>query len=301
MPSGPSRPQIDPQASFRECVEALKVEDYKKAEKKCGEVLSVAPKNPEANYYMGLAKVGRQKDKQAVKYFSRAIKERDNFVEAREQLALTSLRLGDRPEAEAQKTALAAILAACTPESCDTAYTDRCAKAIAKVDAALAAPPPTPAAEDAGGESDGEESSALEANRDFAWLLLQPEADGMGDYRDAVRAINEARYEAAIARLYAAQSAIGPHPDILNYLGFANRKLARLDAAKDYYHQALALDPDHRGANEYLGELHLEVGDIEAAKKRLARLDSICAFGCAEREDLARLIAIAESARSAAK
>lgn len=298
MPSSPSSPRsgVNPQQSFIEGVEALKEGDYKKAEKKFGEVLTAAPAHPEANYYMGLAKVGRGRDKQAVRYFKRAFEERENFIEAREQFALTQIKLGERADAEEQLAKIREIVAACTAETCDTAYTDRAARAIARIETALAAPPPEPAPET---EAPAEESSALKAP-DFAWLLNEPGAGGTM-YRDAVRAMNEGRYLAAITALDGALGALGPHPDILNYLGFAHRKLARYDEARDYYDQALALDPDHRGANEYLGELHLELGDVPAAKEQLARLDRICAFGCAEREDLARLIAIAESVRNAAR
>ncbi|MBW2231407.1 MAG: hypothetical protein JRG92_15150 [Deltaproteobacteria bacterium] len=54
--------------------------------------------------------------------------------------------------------------------------------------------------------------------------------------------------------------------------------------------QDLALEPMHRGANEYLGELFLELGRIDRAKERLAVLDRACPFGCAEYEDLRRRI-----------
>ncbi|MEQ8750527.1 MAG: tetratricopeptide repeat protein, partial [Amphiplicatus sp.] len=80
-----------------------------------------------------------------------------------------------------------------------------------------------------------------------------------------------------------------------------NRKLGRIEQAQDYYAQALAIDPDHLGANEYLGELYLEINEIEKARRQLAKLDALCAFGCAEREDLARLIEIKESLRRASR
>jgi len=49
---------------------------------------------------------------------------------------------------------------------------------------------------------------------------------------------------------------------------------------------ALAIDPDHKGANEYLGELYVETGRMELARKHLATLDKICTFGCEEYDDL---------------
>ncbi len=53
-----------------------------------------------------------------------------------------------------------------------------------------------------------------------------------------------------------------------------------------YYDQALTIDPKHKGANEYLGELYLKLGQLEKAEAQLARLDDICTFGCEEYDEL---------------
>jgi hypothetical protein len=53
----------------------------------------------------------------------------------------------------------------------------------------------------------------------------------------------------------------------------------------------LALKPKHRGANEYLGELYLEMGDLAKAEERLEVLDGACWFGCDEYSDLKEAIA----------
>ena len=47
--------------------------------------------------------------------------------------------------------------------------------------------------------------------------------------------------------------------DRLNLLGFTARKSGDLDAAGDYYQQALALNPRHTGALEYQGELFIQL------------------------------------------
>jgi len=290
MSPTPSGPRVDPAQSYRDGVAALEAGDYKKAEKKFGEVLSVARKHPEANYYMGLAKIGRGKEKSSVKYFKRAIKARDNFVEAREQLALVSLTLDDREEAMAQLAALQDLKAGCGEEECTASFRERLDGAIAKVDGALSG------GEDAG--SAGDEATS-EETEEVSWA---PSWDsGAGEYREAVKLINQDRYQEAIASLYLASANIGPHPDIYNYLGFSHRKLGKFDEAKAYYAQALKLAPDHLGATEYLGELYLELGQIKKAKRQLARLEKLCDFGCAEREELASLIEIRESVRSAAR
>ena len=73
--------------------------------------------------------------------------------------------------------------------------------------------------------------------------------------------------------------------DRLNLLGFTARKSGNLDAAGDYYQQALTLNPRHTGALEYQGELFIQLGKIELAKANLAKIDKICWLPCnAERE-----------------
>jgi hypothetical protein len=59
-----------------------------------------------------------------------------------------------------------------------------------------------------------------------------------------------------------------------------------LDAATKYYKSALALDPKHKGALEYQGELFLMLGDKAGAEKNLKKLDKICWLGCSELDDL---------------
>ena len=88
-----------------------------------------------------------------------------------------------------------------------------------------------------------------------------------------------------------ARAAFGAHPDILTYLGFANRKLGHYDLAESYYRQALAAEPKHKQATEYYGELLVERGNIAGAKLLLAKLDSMCTFGCFEADELRSWIA----------
>ena len=57
--------------------------------------------------------------------------------------------------------------------------------------------------------------------------------------------------------------------DTLNYLGFTTRKLGDFENGEKYYLQGLAIDPNHIGINEYLGELYIVTGRIDLAKERL--------------------------------
>ena len=83
------------------------------------------------------------------------------------------------------------------------------------------------------------------------------------------------------------------NPDTLNVPGHASRQIGRLDDAFAWYEMALAIDPLHRGANEYPGELLLETGDVAKARERLAALETACPDGCGELDELVEAIAAA--------
>ena len=53
---------------------------------------------------------------------------------------------------------------------------------------------------------------------------------------------------------------------------------------------ALAIDPKHRGAHEYIGEAYLTLDDLAKAKTHLARLDSFCFLPCSEYSDLKKSV-----------
>jgi Flp pilus assembly protein TadD len=77
-----------------------------------------------------------------------------------------------------------------------------------------------------------------------------------------------------------------------NLMGYSLRKARTpdLEGAERYYNEALRIDPKHRGALEYSGELYLMKGDLPSAEKRLAALDKACIFGCEEYTDLKKAV-----------
>lgn len=269
--SGSSSKPVDPQESYQKCLKHLKDEEFRRASRECRKALKKLAKDADVNYAMALAEIGRERFRSAQEYLETAVENRAGFVKARVKLAKVCLERDKEECAREQLEALEKLLADCT--DCSDERKQEIEAAIAAVKAAL----------------DGEDSAAFNG-------MIPEGGFAMGDrfYQASVGLINAGKYQQAIDSLYRAKSASGPHPDILNYLGFAHRKLGRYDDAKRYYHQALALDPDHKGATEYLGELHLELGNVAQAKKLLAKLDRLCTFGCAEREDLAMLIAARE-------
>jgi predicted Zn-dependent protease len=107
---------------------------------------------------------------------------------------------------------------------------------------------------------------------------------------DAARALVDAqKYDEALPALQKLDQESPNNPDILNLIGFSLRKTGKTSEALDYYNRALALNPQHRGANEYLGELYLETKQPEKAKERLEVLHNACG-DCEEFEDLQKKI-----------
>ena len=98
-------------------------------------------------------------------------------------------------------------------------------------------------------------------------------------------------YEQALAELEVHIEKNRTSADAFNWLGYANRKLGRYEKAQKAYARALFLDPDHKGAHEYAGELRLLLGDLKGAEKHLAELDRICLLGCEEYDELKAEIA----------
>lgn len=76
--------------------------------------------------------------------------------------------------------------------------------------------------------------------------------------------------------------------DAYNLLGFSYRKSKDYDRAERNYKRALRLNPDHKGALEYSGELYLETDRKELAEQQLAKLEMLCPSGCEELTDLKR-------------
>jgi predicted Zn-dependent protease len=111
------------------------------------------------------------------------------------------------------------------------------------------------------------------------------------DYATAVRLIKHERYAEAIPHLDAALANRPHNADILNYLGYTHRMVGDLNGSLDYYKRALAIDPDHKGVHEYLGELYLQMHDQASAQHELDTLATLCPSGCDERDTLTKSMA----------
>jgi tetratricopeptide (TPR) repeat protein len=122
---------------------------------------------------------------------------------------------------------------------------------------------------------------------------------GFDDYTMAIRMIRREDYAKAVPYLNRALEDKPNNANILNYLGFTHRMLGDYQGSLDYYQKALARDPDHKGAREYLGELYLNMHRVGAAREQLAELTRLCPTGCDERDTLTKSIASYEAAATA--
>ncbi|WP_428080730.1 tetratricopeptide repeat protein [Candidatus Pelagibacter sp.] len=75
--------------------------------------------------------------------------------------------------------------------------------------------------------------------------------------------------------------------DTLNYLGFTTRKLGDYENGEKYYLLGLEIDPNHKGINEYLGELYVATNRMDLAKERLKVLETC---NCEEYNELKEII-----------
>lgn len=121
------------------------------------------------------------------------------------------------------------------------------------------------------------------------------------NYERAVSFINEAKkleqngkqkkadkqYENAQKLLIKSNNNNPNNANTLNYLGFTTRKLGNFNLGEKYYLQGLAIEPEHIGINEYLGELYVVTNRMNLARERLEILRNC---NCEEFQELKEII-----------
>lgn len=123
-----------------------------------------------------------------------------------------------------------------------------------------------------------------------------PPARSENDYDKAVKAVKAEKYKDAIELLKKVVEKEPKKADAWNYLGYSQRKTGQLDAALKAYTNALDIDPKHKGAHEYLGELYLMTDDLPKAEEMLKKLAQLCG-GCSERKELEKAVATYKKAK----
>lgn len=252
-------PQYDPVVDYQRGVESFQSGDFRDAEKAFSKVLKASSRHAPTNLFMGLTKTELGNDKSAAKYYKSAVKADKKLYEAYDGLGTSYARIGKKDKARDVVEDLQKAQSKCG----DCSDSTRIQTAIDNVEAAISG-----------------------KTGDRASLVPFGHLDAGDTYFTAVSQINQGEYQTAFNDLSLASAVAGPHPDITTYMGYTQRKLGNYDAAKSYYAMALEVDPSHKGANEYLGELYVETGEMELANLQLAKLEEICSFGCIEEEEL---------------
>jgi Flp pilus assembly protein TadD len=131
-----------------------------------------------------------------------------------------------------------------------------------------------------GGSSDSGSSSSSDT--------AQP---GVPTLAEAQALIDAKKYKSAVSLLKKIVAAQPRNAEANNLLGYSLRKTGDYKNAQGFYLKALKINPKHRGAHEYLGELYVEIGQMEKAKQMLADLEKLCGNKtCEEYEDLEKFI-----------
>jgi len=260
-----STPKYDPAAEYAKGVTALQAGQYGDATRAFKHVTSAAPATAEAWRGLGQSTAGEGDWKASKAAYEKAVKLTSDDVAAHAGLGVALAHLKDA-KAQGELDWIKAKAQACA---------DTCADA-----AALKA---------AADQVQGAMSGAPQASLSDPMIFAGPAA-GDAAYSSALGLVNEHRYDEALASLSRAEAVFGPHPDIFTMQGYAWRKKGDLARAEGFYREALAIAPNHRGATEYYGELKVVRGDIAGARTMLAKLETVCTFGCAEAEELRRWI-----------
>ena len=124
---------------------------------------------------------------------------------------------------------------------------------------------------------------------------VKPTGPGVKERLSIARtAIDAKDWNKALNELNLAAKEDPRNADVQNLLGYSYRKRSNPDLAKafEHYKEALRLNPNHKGAHEYIGEAYLMDKKPAEAQKHLVQLEAICGNKtCEEYADLAKAMA----------
>ena len=136
----------------------------------------------------------------------------------------------------------------------------------------------------AGSSDNSNDNSKTKTSYEKAVVLIK--SAKKYEKKDKIKKANKS-YEKALKLLIKSNKEKPNNPDTLNYLGFTTRKLGDYENGEKFYLQGLAIEPNHIGINEYLGELYVVTNRIDLAKERLEILENC---NCKEYDQLREII-----------
>ena len=136
----------------------------------------------------------------------------------------------------------------------------------------------------AGSSDNSNDNSKTKTSYEKAVVLIK--SAKKYEKKDKIKKANKG-YEKALKLLIKSNKEKPNNPDTLNYLGFTTRKLGDYENGEKFYLEGLAIEPNHIGINEYLGELYVVTNRIDLAKERLKILENC---NCKEYDQLREII-----------
>ena len=107
-----------------------------------------------------------------------------------------------------------------------------------------------------------------------------------GRFNEAKSLISKKKFYESYLILLTLPTKSKDEADRQNLLGFSARKSGQLGKAANHYERALKIDPKHKGALAYQGELFLLAGQKSKAENNLNLLKVECPLGCLEVTEL---------------
>ncbi|MBD1164919.1 hypothetical protein IDG86_04010 [Pelagibacterales bacterium SAG-MED13] len=139
----------------------------------------------------------------------------------------------------------------------------------------------------AGSSSSGGDSESTKTKTNYEKAVAHIKVAKKHEKKGKLEKANK-RYAKAQNLLIKSNNKKPNNADTLNYLGFTTRKLGDFENGERYYLQGLAIDPNHKGINEYLGELYVATKRHNLA---IERLEVLKGCNCEEYEQLKAVIA----------
>ena len=115
------------------------------------------------------------------------------------------------------------------------------------------------------------QNNSFAAGNDSASEVVKPSS-----YSKMLKLIKNEQYAKAVQGLkkILENKKYNKDADILNHYAFSLRKTNNLTKAEEVYQKALSIDPTHRGALEYIGELYVDTKRMDLANATLKKLES---------------------------
>ena len=123
----------------------------------------------------------------------------------------------------------------------------------------------------------------------------EPAVQEDAKYAEGVAAVKRRDYPTAIRCFEDVVARDDRNANAYNWLGYSIRQSGDATRSILVYEKALAIDPKHKGAHEYIGEAFLVLGNLAKAKEHLAILDKLCFLPCEEYSDLKKAVREYES------